>query len=126
MKMTTVSVTVFRAAGLTVSGGKTETILVRTPHEAPQQEPLVVEAADQKYQQTNQCTYLGGIVDGNANSNPKIERRIRFAWAYFKRKDRQLYDWRTALLQLKVSMLNCEVLATLFSGCIRWTLGQEH
>ena len=47
--MMTVIVTVFEAAGLTVSEKKTQTILFRTPHQEPQREPLVVEAADQKY-----------------------------------------------------------------------------
>ena len=46
-KMMTVIVTVFEAAGLTVSE-KTETMLLRTPDEAPCTSPLVIEAAGQR------------------------------------------------------------------------------
>ena len=52
-KMTTVIVTDFEAAGLTVSD-KTETMLLRTPDQAPCTSPLVIEAAGQRYRQTTQ------------------------------------------------------------------------
>ena len=52
--MMTVIVTVFEAAGLTVSEKKTETMLLRTPNQAPQTSPLVIEAAGQRYRQTMQ------------------------------------------------------------------------
>ena len=41
------TVTVFEAAGLTVSE-KTETMLLRTPDQAPCTSPLVIEAAGQR------------------------------------------------------------------------------
>ena len=44
--MMTVSVIVFKAAGLTVSETKTETTLLRTPNQAPQTSTLVIEAAE--------------------------------------------------------------------------------
>ena len=59
-KMMAVIVTVFEAAGLTVSGKKTEIMLFRTPHQEPQREPLTAEAADQKYKKTNQFTHISG------------------------------------------------------------------
>ena len=48
-KMMTVIVTVFEAAGLTVSEKKTETMLLRTPDQPPRTSPLVIEAAGQRY-----------------------------------------------------------------------------
>ena len=57
-KMMTVIVTVFKAAGLTVSGKKTETMLLRTPDQAPRTSPLVIEAAGQRYRQATQFLYL--------------------------------------------------------------------
>lgn len=75
----TVIMIVFEAAGLTVSDKKTETIRSRTPHQKPPHEPLVVEVADQGHKQTNQCIYLGGLVDENAEISPEVERRIRLA-----------------------------------------------
>ena len=47
-KMMTVIVTVFEAAGLTVSEKKTETMLLRTPNQAIRTSPLVVEVAGQR------------------------------------------------------------------------------
>ena len=51
-KMMTVIATVFEAVGLTVSEIKTETMLPRTPNQAPQASPLVIEAAGERYRQT--------------------------------------------------------------------------
>ena len=53
-KMMTVVVTVIEATGLTVSAKKAETMLVRTPGQAPQTSPLVIEAAGQSYRQATQ------------------------------------------------------------------------
>ena len=50
-EMMTVIVTVFEAAGLTVSE-KTETMLPRTPDQAPCTSPLDIEAAGQRYRRT--------------------------------------------------------------------------
>ena len=66
-KMKTLIVAVFEAAGLTVSGTKTETILLRTPNQAPETSPLIIEAAGQRYRQTMWLLYLGGLVVASAN-----------------------------------------------------------
>ena len=73
-KMMTVIVTVFEAAGLTVSEKETETMLLRTPNQAIRTSPLVVEAAGQRYMQTMQFLYLGGLVDASADIMPDSER----------------------------------------------------
>ena len=74
-KMMTVIVTVFEAAGLTVSE-KTETMLLRTPDQAPCTSPLVIDAAGQRYRQTTQFSYLGGLIDASADIMPEIKRRV--------------------------------------------------
>ena len=79
-KMMTVIVTVFEAACLTVSE-KTETMLLRTPDQAPCTSPLVIEAAGQRYRQATQFLYLGGLIDASADMMPEIKRRVRLAWA---------------------------------------------
>ena len=71
-------------------------------------------------------TYLGGVIDENASIDPEIERRIRCAWACFKKYGRELYHRPTAPPKLKVRMLKAEVLETLLYGCMTWTLGREH
>ena len=53
-KMTTVIVTVFDIAGLTVSENKTEAMLLRTPDQATLAPPRAVEATRQRYRQTAQ------------------------------------------------------------------------
>ena len=72
-KKLTVIVTVFEAAGLTVSEKKTDTMLLRTPDQAPCTSPLVVEAAGQRYTQTAQFLYLGGLIDASADLMPEIK-----------------------------------------------------
>ena len=78
----TVIVTVFDAAGLTVSE-KTETMLLRTPDQAPCTSPLAIEAAGQRYGQTTQFLYLSGLIDASADIMPEIKRRVRLAWACY-------------------------------------------
>ena len=57
-KMMIAIVTVFEAAGLTVSEKKKETMLLRTPSQAIRTSPLVAEAAGQRNMQTMQfCTW---------------------------------------------------------------------
>ena len=56
--MMTVIVTVFEAAGLTVSVKKTEAKLLRTPDQASLSLPLVVEGAGQWYRRTTWFVYI--------------------------------------------------------------------
>ena len=53
-KMMAVIVTGFEAVDLTVPEKKTETMLLRTPSQAPRTSPLVIEAAGQRYRRTMQ------------------------------------------------------------------------
>ena len=55
--MMAVIVTVFEAAGRTVSEKKTETMLLRAPDQATLAPPLVIEAAGQRCKQTAQLFY---------------------------------------------------------------------
>ena len=96
-KMMTVIVTVFEAAGLTISE-ETETMLLRTPDQAPCTSPLVIEAAGQRYRQITQFSYLGGLIDASAYIMPEIKRRVRLAWACYSRFKRELYDMEACLL----------------------------
>ena len=49
-------------------------MLLRTPNQAIRTSPLVVEAAGQRYIQTMQFLYLGGLVDASADIMPDSER----------------------------------------------------
>ena len=115
--MMTVIVTVFDAAGLTVCEKKTETMLLRTPDQAPCTSPLVIEAAGQWYRKTTQFVYLGGLIDASADTMPEIKRRVRLAWACYSRFKWELYDMEAAPSALKSRMLKAEVMATLLYGC---------
>ena len=118
--MMTVIVTVFEAADLTVLERKTETMLLRTPGHTSLAPPLVVEASGQRYRQTNQFLYLGGVMHESADLSFKIERQVRLIWACFKRFSPQLYDMTTAPLSLKALMLKAEVI-----DCVTSTLSAQ-
>ena len=105
-KMRTVIVTVFEAAGLTVSERKTETMLLRTLLQTSLAAPLVIEAAGQAYGQTNQFLYLGGVIHESADLSFEIERRMRLICGHASNGSaRSWYDRTTAPLSLKVRML---------------------
>ena len=98
IKTMTVIVTVFEAAGLTVSQKKTGdySMLFRTRDQTSTAPSPVIEAAGQKYRQTTQFLYLGGIIHENADLWREIERRIRLMLACFKRFGTELYDTKAA------------------------------
>ena len=115
-KMMTVIVTVFEAAGLTVSEKKTETMPLRTPNKAIWILSLVIDAGGQRYMQTMQFLYLGGLVDASADIMLEMKRRIRLAWECCNRFKRELYDMEDAPFTLKVRMLKAEVMETRCTG----------
>lgn len=69
----------FGAFGLTVSE-KTESLVIRVneteqPLPPPPAPPLVVEAAGQRYAQTTEVWYLGGIVNKHGDNTREIKYR---------------------------------------------------
>ena len=96
-RMMTIIVEVLGAFGLTVSEKKTETLLMRTPEKQSKKggspsPPLVIEAAGQKYAQTAQFQYLGGLVNEDGELTQEINHRKRAAWACIGRFSRELFD----------------------------------
>ena len=125
-KIMAVIVTVFEAAGLTVSERKDETMLLRTLDQASRTSPLVIEAAGQRYRHAAQFLYVSGLVDASAGIMPEIKRRVRLARACYSRFKRELYDTEAAPFTQKVRVLKAGVMSTLLYGCATWTLGKEH
>ena len=125
-KIVTVIVTVFEAAGLTLSEKKTETMLLRRANQAFRTSPLVVEAAGKRCVQTMQFLYLGGLVDAKDDIMPEMKRRIRLAWACYNRFKRELYDVEDGPFTLKMRILKAEVMETLLYRRVTLTLGPEH
>ena len=117
-KTMTAIVTVFKAAGPKVSDKKAETMLLRTPDQAPCTSPLVIEAAGQRYRQTTQFLYLGGFIDASADIMPEIERRVRLARACYNRFKQEPYDTEAAPFALKLRMIKAEAMETLLYGCV--------
>ena len=99
--MMTDIVTVFEAAGLTVSEKKTETMFLKTPDQPTLAPPLVIEAAGQRCKLTARFLYLGGFIHEHADLSLEIDRLMR---ACYKRFIPKLYDRTTAPLNLKVRM----------------------
>ncbi|CAB1102654.1 unnamed protein product [Ectocarpus sp. CCAP 1310/34] len=84
-RMMTVIVEVFGKFGLTVSETKTETLLMRakekhtTTPPPPPPPPLIIEAAGQRYAQTPDFRYLGGLVNDHGDLTREINYRSRAA-----------------------------------------------
>ena len=57
-------------------GKKTEIMLLQTQDLASRASPLVIEAVDQRYKQTLQCLYLGGVMHEDADLMVEIKRRV--------------------------------------------------
>ena len=100
-KLLTVIVAVFEEAGLTVSEKKTETMLLRRTDQTILAPPLVIEAAGQRYKQTVQLLYPGGIIHKKAYFSLEIDRRIRLMRACLQRFGPQFNDRTTAPLTRK-------------------------
>ena len=82
---------------------------------------MIVEAAGQVYNQTDEFVYLGGNVDQNADLSIEVDRRVRNAWCSFRKYTLKLYDRPSAPLELKIRMLRAEVLETMLYGCVTWS-----
>ena len=103
-KMTTVIVTVFEAAGLMVPGKKKrrEAMMLQTRDLPPRALPFVIEAAGQRYQQTIQLLYLGGVIHEDADLMVEIKRQVQLMRACYKWFGPDLYHMTNARLSLKV------------------------
>jgi hypothetical protein len=130
-RMMTIIVEVLGSFGLTVSEKKTETLLMRAPEKQPTKgrtppPPLVIEAAGQKYAQTAQFRYLGGLVNEDGELTQEINHRSRAAWACIRRFSRELFDRPRAPWRLKVRLLRAEAMEALLYGCMTWAPRRDH
>ena len=126
-RMMTTIVEVFGEFRLTVSEKRTETLLMRAPEKQPKKggtppPPLVIEAGGQKYAQTAQFRYLGGLVNEDGELTQEINHRSRAAWACIKRFSRELFDRPRAPWRLKVRLLRAEAIY----GCMTWAPRRDH
>ena len=113
-KMMPVFVEVFGACGLTVSEKKTEVMTIPTPR-APV-EKMRIEAAGQRYKQTDFFVYLGSTVSVTPDVSAEISRRTHACWMRVK-KYVVLHDRPTVLLDLKARLVKAEAVeAFLYSS----------
>eukprot|EP00752_Nemacystus_decipiens_P003232 g2990.t1 len=94
-RMMTIIVEVFREFGPTVSERKTLTLVMRVKEKQPPPlppPPLVIEAAGQRYAQTKEFRYLGGLVNEQGDLTREINHTSKAAWACFKRHKTELFD----------------------------------
>ena len=104
---------------------------MRAPEKQPKKggsppPPLVIEAAGQKYAQTTQFRYLGGLVNEDGELTQEINHRSRAAWACIRRFSRELFDRPRAPWRLKVRLLRAEAMEALLYGCMAWAPRREH
>ena len=130
-RMMTIIAKVFGAFGLTVSEKKTETLLMRPLEKQPKKggsppPPLVIESAGQKYAQTAQLRYLGGLVNEDCELTQEINHRSRASWACTRRFCRELFDRPRAPWRLKVRLLREEAVGALLYGWMTWPPRRDH
>ena len=130
-RMMTTIVEVFGEFGLTMSEKKTETLLMRAPEKQPKKggpppPPLIIEAAGQKYAQTAQFRYLGGLVNEDGELTHEVNHRSRAAWTCIRRFSRERFDRPRAPWRLKVRLLRAEAMEALLYGCMTWTPRRDH
>ena len=89
-------------------------------------EKMWIEAAGQRYNQTDSFVYLGGTVSETPDVSAEISRRTRACWMRVKRYAVQLYDRPTVPLDLKARMVKAEAVEALLYGSVTWTLRPEH
>ena len=79
----TIIVEVFREFELTVSEKKTETLVMRVKERQrpppPPPPALTIEAAGQRYAQTTEFRYLGGLVNEQGDLTREINHRSKAA-----------------------------------------------
>ena len=130
-RMMTTIVEEFGEFGLTVSEKKKKTLLMRAPEKQPKKggpppPPPVIEAAGQKYAQTAQFRYLGGIANEDGELTQEINHQSRAAWACIRRFSRELFDRPRAPWRLKVRLLRAEAMEALLYGCMTWAPRRDH
>ncbi|CAB1121287.1 unnamed protein product [Ectocarpus sp. CCAP 1310/34] len=127
-RMMTIIVEVFRE--LTVSERKTETLVMRVkekqrPPPTPPP-PLTIEAAGQRYAQTTEFRYLGGLINEQGDLTREINHRSKAAWACIWRYATELFDQPGAPFRLKARLLQAEAVAALLYGCMTWSPHRDH
>ena len=122
--MTVVIVRVCDAFGLIVSEKKTETMCMPVPH--MQSVVMHVEAAGQRYRQTQSFTYLGGVITECPDVSTEIARRSRACWMRTRRYQQELYDRPNVPLDLKIRRVKAEAVEALLYRCVTWITRQEH
>ncbi|CAB1102284.1 unnamed protein product [Ectocarpus sp. CCAP 1310/34] len=123
-KMMSVIVRVAGLFGLMVSEPKTE-IMCMLP-KGIEERPFTVRAAGQTYKQTDRFVYLGRTISADGKAEREITSRSCRAWKCYRRNSASMYDRRRANRQLKIRLLQAEVVETLLYGCASWSLTAEH
>eukprot|EP00903_Cladosiphon_okamuranus_P015600 g14405.t1 len=127
--MMTITVEVLREFGLTVSERKTETLVMRVKEKQPPlmpPPPLIIEAAGQRYAQTTEFRYVGGLVNEQGDLTREIHHKSKAASACLKRYKTELFDRPGALFDLKARLLKAEAVGALLHGCVTWSPRRDH
>ncbi|CAB1105143.1 unnamed protein product [Ectocarpus sp. CCAP 1310/34] len=122
--MMSVIVRVAGLFGLMVSEPKTE-IMCMLP-KGIEERPFTVSAAGQTYKQTDRFVYLERTISADGKADREITSRSCRAWKCYRRNSASMYDRRRANRQLKIRLLQAEVVEHLLYGCASWSLTAEH
>ncbi|CAB1102544.1 unnamed protein product [Ectocarpus sp. CCAP 1310/34] len=124
-RMMTVIMEVIGEFGLTVSE-KTATVQMRAKEKQttipppPPPPPLIIEAAGQRYTQTTELRYQGGLVNEHGDLTQNINYRSGAAWACVRRYGQELFHRPRAPFRLKTRLLQAEAMKAMLYGCMTW------
>ncbi|CAN0279008.1 unnamed protein product [Ectocarpus sp. 13 AM-2016] len=85
-----------------------------------------LSAAGQMYKQTDRFVYLGRTICAVGKADREITSRSCRAWKCYRRYSASMFDRRRADRQLKIRLLQAEVVETLLYGCASWSLTAEY
>ena len=85
-----------------------------------------VEAAGQRYRQSQFYTYLEGVIIECPDISTEIARRSSACWMCIRRYQQDLFDRPNVSHDLKIRMVNAETVETLLYCCVTWTTRHEH
>ena len=80
----------------------------------------------QRYAQTTEFRYLGGLVNEQGDLTREINHRSKAAWACIKRYATELFDRPGAPFRLKARLLQAEAVEALLYGCMTWSPRRNH
>lgn len=107
--------------GLSMNSSKTKTMVISKKVEKP---TINISIDGNKIEQVGQFTYLGQILDENADHEKEIKRRIGISKSAFNNM-KSIFQSRKINMKLKLRLLKCYIWSVLLHGVETWTISKK-